>query len=188
MSLPILYAQVGSEYFKKVSWDLILRPQGFFSVWSLDHSVSFVPMSNSLTPYCNQAASTPHLCKQTSYPLLKCKQPASPPLLCNCAESPLLRAQMPSLAYRYGNQHFPHCYILQKKIQSTYTKARFTSNPNDFTPKSKKIMPNSINPSRHPGLGLINSLSFCAINPELHKPWEEKDKRVIKHVKEWLTS
>ena len=57
-----------------------------------------------------------------------------------------------------------------KKIQSTYTKAGFTSNPNDFTPKSKKFMPNSINPSRHPGLGLINSLSFCAINPELHKP------------------
>ena len=36
------------------------------------------------------------------------------PLLCNWDESPLLNAQIQSLAYPYGNQHFPHRYIQRK--------------------------------------------------------------------------
>ena len=51
-----------------------------------------------------------------------------------------------------------------KQIWYTCPKAGFTSNPNDFTPESKHFTPDSKNPFRHPGLGLINSLSFRAIN------------------------
>ena len=35
----------------------------------------------------------------------------------------------------------------------------------------------------HSGLGMINSLSFRTINPELHLPWEGKAQRVVKFIK-----
>ena len=59
--------------------------------------------------------------------------------------------------------------------------------PNNFMPKSNNFTPNSKSPSCHPGLGLINSSSFHAINPESRLPLEEDAKRVVKWVKEWLT-
>ena len=45
-----------------------------------------------------------------------------------------------------------------KIFQSTYPKAYFTSNPNNFKPESKNITTNSNNSLCHPGLGLIESL------------------------------
>ena len=69
-----------------------------FLTWSLDHSISSVPMVESLPLYFNQLVS----------PQLPCKQPESPPLLCNQADSPLLCAQFFSLASPYGNQPLPH--------------------------------------------------------------------------------
>ena len=157
---------------KKVSQDLNLRPQGsIFPIWLLYHYIPSVPMAYSLQLYCYQAASLPHPCKHTEYPLLPCKQPVSLPLMCNQAESPLLLTWMPSLGSLYGKKLFPHCYILQKYLQSTCPKAGFTSDPNDFTPKSKNFTLDSNNPFHHPGLVLINSLSCRAINPEWHLLW-----------------
>ena len=53
-----------------------------------------------------------------------------------------------------------------KNVRSTCHKAGFTSNLNDFTPKSNNFRPDSINPFRHPCLGMIKSLSCRAINPD----------------------
>ena len=52
-----------------------------------------------------------------------------------------------------------------KKSQSTCPKAGFTSDPNNFTLKSNNFMPDSKNPLRHPGLGLMNLISCREINP-----------------------
>ena len=75
-----------------------------------------------------------------------------------------------------------------KNVLSTCPEAGFTSNTNDFTPKSNDFTPDSKNPFRQPSLGLIDSFSCCAINPESHLPQEGKAKRFVKRIKGRLTS
>ena len=96
-------------HYKKDSPYFNVQPRGtLFLTWSLNHSISYVPMLESLTLYFNQVPSPPLLCKQTSFPLLHFKHSASPPLMCNQVESPLLCAPLPSSASPYRNKHFRH--------------------------------------------------------------------------------
>ena len=77
----------------------------------------------------------------------------------------LRQSTFSSLAYKTRN------------FRSTCHEDGFTSDPNDFTTKSKNLTPNSKNTFCNPILVMINSLSCRAINPESHPLQEEKAKR-----------
>ena len=157
-----------------------------FWPWSLEHFVYSVPMSESLSLFCNKATSLPLPCKNTASILLPCKQPSSSPLLCNWAESPILRAWLLSLTYPYDNRPFTHRFF--KKYLIYLPRVGIYVRPKRLYDRIKQIyaqLKKSLPSSR---FGSDKLLSCHSINPELHLPWERKAKGVVKRVKGWLTS
>ena len=138
---------------KKDSRELNLQPQGsLFLTWfkrslqNQTHNLKSLFLRRGLKGLTRIKPTTSmvsfsYMVKHTAYLIIPCKHPASYQLLCNQDESPLLRAQMPLLASPHGNQLFPHQYIQQQNIRSTCPKACFTSDPNNFTPKSNNFTP-----------------------------------------------
>ena len=155
---------------KKVSSKLNLRTQGYLLLtWSLDHFFSSIPMAESLPLYRNQAASLSLLWKQTVSRLLPCKHPASPPLLRNRVDSPLLCTQMTSLAilteiniFLIGIYNEKFTIYLPWGRLCVRSKRRYAQ---------IQTIPSAIS------VWLWDLLSWRAINPELHLPWEGKAKR-----------
>ena len=148
-----------------------LRSQGsLFPTCSFDHFIYSVQMSEYLPVYCNQSVSPPLPFKQTPYTLPPCNQPESPPLLWNWAESPRLYKRMTPLAYPYANKAFTHRYIQQKTSDLPAQRLPLRPIQMDLLP-NKNFTPDSSNQFHHPGLGLMNPLSFRAIDTGLHLPW-----------------
>ena len=147
---------------KKVLSKSDLRPEGsLFTTWSLDHFVSSVPMVEYLSLYivniwnlCYYHTNSRRLRNSCTIGLSLCSYTLK---FCHW----LLLTRI-NLFFTVNTT---------KNILSTWSEDVFTSYPNNFKPESNSFTPNSNNPFCPPGLGLIKSLSSCAINPKLHLLW-----------------
>ena len=167
--------------------DLNLRPQEpIVSTWLLYHSICFAPVVESLSLYCNQEASPPLLCKTDGIyatPMQTAGVSATPVQLGGV--SAITRTiSATALSLRQSN----FSSLVLQKCPIYLIRGQLYILPNQLYAQIKRLYAWFKNPFCRPGLGMINSLSCRAINPESHFPWEGKSKSVVNRVKGWLTS